>query len=351
MKITWLVNQINQVGGIEQVVCGLSNYFSGVLNYDVEIISINSFEGKPYFQLHEAVRIRHGKIDYRTETTEILRRFISNTLAELDSDYLITCHPAISLHSILLKHRYRGKVIVTQHCAWEHFTVKRRLLNALMFRFADELIVLTKSDQRFYQHALCRATVIPNAIFADVDKKTELTCPMLVAVGRITAVKGFDMLIDAFAQIAHDYPDWRLCICGDGEDLDTLKKQAKKYGLEERILFPGFVRVSEYMSKSSGFVLSSRNEGFSLVLLEAMAHGLPVVAFELPPVKEICNGRGVLTAPRENVPLLAQRMAELMASEKLRRALSEEAFAVSQLYTVQSVAKLWEDLFRRGQKT
>ena len=347
MRIVWLVNNINQVGGIEQVVCGLSQYFSCELDHQVEIISINSAEGRPFFPLHESVTVRHCGLHWRDQTPKKRRQIIRGILPGLNADILLTCHGGISTEVLLYKHAFRGKVVVTQHSACDSFSWKWRLANILLFRFADAFVVLTKADQRFYRKALCRATVIPNAMLSAFSGCSDLKNPMLVAAGRLTEIKGFDQLIDAFAMIAPAHPEWKLCICGDGELMDTLKQQADSHGLSDRILFPGFVSITDRMRSAGGFVLSSRSEGFPLVLLEALTHGLPVVAYELPAVKEICGSRGVLTAACGDTAALAEKMDQLLSSEQLRNRLSEEAIAVSQQYTVAAVAEKWMDLFRQ----
>lgn len=313
MRITWLVNNINQVGGIEQVVCGLSQYFSCELNHQVEIISINSAEGRPFFPLHESVTIRHCGLHWRDQTPKKRRQIIRGILPGLKADILLTCHGGISVEVLLCKHMFRGKVVVTQHSACDSFSAKWLLTNILLFRFADAFVVLTKADQRFYRKAFCRSLVIPNAILSPISGRSDLKEPMLVAAGRLTEIKGFDSLIDAFAMVASDHPEWKICICGDGELMEPLKQQAAAHGLSDRILLPGFVRITDYMRRASGFVLSSRSEGFSLVLVEAMAHGLPVVAYDLPAVKEICGGRGVLTAACGDTAALAEKWTSCSA--------------------------------------
>lgn len=147
--------------------------------------------------------------------------------------------------------------------------------------------------------------------------------------------------------VADKHRDWKLCICGNGEDADTLKALVSSLGLDDRVMFPGFVDVSAYMSKAGGFVLSSRSEGFPLVLGEAMAHGLPVVSYAIPPVVEICGEAYPLLAPSEDIAGLADKMDLLLTSESLRKELSDWVYQFSRNLSIPVVAAQWDELFSR----
>ena len=347
MKIAWLVNHINQVGGIEQVVYGLSQHFSCVLGHEVEIISINSDDGRPFFPLDLSVPIRHCGLNWRDETPKRFRETIRRVLRELDADILLTCHPRISTAVLMNRSLFHGKIIVTQHSTCDSFGAKRRMLNAVFFRFADALVVLNKPDQNFYRRTFCKALIIPNALFSAVSGVSDLKEPVLVAAGRLTEVKGFDMLVDAFAAAAPQHPQWSLFICGDGDQMEALKQRSARLGMADRIHFPGFVKTTDYMRRASGYVLSSRSESFSLVLLEAFAHGLPVVSFELPAIMEVSQNTGILTAPCNDVSALSAQLDQLMASDDLRRKLSREARKRAEHYTVEAIADQWMSLFHK----
>lgn len=112
-----MVNNINQMGGIERVVCGLSSHFCAVQNHSVEIISINSFEDHLFFSIDPSVQIRHCGVDWRECTFRTLCHTVRGVMEELDADILLTCHPTISYAVLLNKRKFAGKVIVTQHSA------------------------------------------------------------------------------------------------------------------------------------------------------------------------------------------------------------------------------------------
>lgn len=109
MKITWLVNNILQIGGIEQVVCGLSNYLMQELDHTVSIISINTSEGIPYFYLDPCIEIQHCGLNWQDQTRTRLDKTISSVIRTLDADVLITCHSPISISALKNRKKFRGK--------------------------------------------------------------------------------------------------------------------------------------------------------------------------------------------------------------------------------------------------
>ena len=151
---------------------------------------------------------------------------------------------------------------------------------------------------------------------ADMESKTVL------AAGRLTAQKGFDFLIAAWAEVAPRHPDWRLRICGRGHLEDRLRQQIAEAGLGESISLEGpSDRLEEDMASSSIFVLSSRFEGFPLVLLEAMGKGLGIVAFDCPtgPGDIVDDHENGILVPAQDVAGLAAGINELIEDDALRR--------------------------------
>ncbi len=346
MKIVWLTNNINQMGGIEQVICGLSNYFSEALGYSVEIISINSSQSNIFYTLNESVYVKHCCIDWREQTFLKLVAHVGNIMSNLDADYLITCHPTISYAALLNKRKFNGKVIVTQHSASESFSKKRLYCNAVMFRFADKFVVLNKTDQDIYKKLGCSSIVIPNANFRFVNNRSSLNNKTILAVGRLEKVKGFDFLLESFSMVAPAHPDWKVCICGGGSCESQLKKQAVDLGISEQVVFPGAVKnMEDYFMQTSVFALSSRSEGFPLVLLEAMSFGIPVVSFNLSAPEKILSDGGGFIVEFGNVSEFAKKLDLLMSDNSLCKQMGDEAYTSSGKYSVSEISEHWKNLF------
>ena len=145
--------------------------------------------------------------------------------------------------------------------------------------------MLTERDAEDYRAVLggrVRVVRVPNAA-RDPGTRRAGDAKVVVAAGRLTRQKGFDLLVDAYAQVAHRYPDWQLHIYGSGEERGRLLAQIHRLGLERQVRLMGYSgTLSEQLSQAALYVMSSRVEGFPMVLLEAMAVGLPVVSFDCP---------------------------------------------------------------------
>jgi glycosyltransferase involved in cell wall biosynthesis len=171
----------------------------------------------------------------------------------------------------------------------------------------------------------------------------------LLAVGRLHPHKGFDLLVRAFEMVAHYFPDWDLVILGDGDGREELQNQINEAGLASRISLPGRVgNIGDWYTQSDLYVLSSRVEGLSNTLIEAMASGLAPVAFdcETGPREIVRNGiDGVLVNPSEDVEALAAHLSDMMAREAQRKAYAKRAVDVRDRFSTTRVMALWRQVF------
>ena len=347
ITVTWLVLDINLLGGIEQVVCGLTNHFINEFGYTVKILSIHSAKTNTAFPLDEKAEVFHYNQGWRPKTRRSTSKFIKKLLLNLETDILITCHPSISNHVVINMKHLKGKHIITEHSAPESYTKKRLLVNSLFFRFADVFVNLTEHSRSKYKKFFCDSIVIPNAIFLQDISRSSLDNKIVVAAGRLEEIKGYDRLLTAFSIATKEHPEWKLYICGDGSCAEKLKAQAKELNLNERVFFPGRVKMNEFYAKASIFSLSSRFESFSLVLVEAQSYGLPTVTFDMPSISEVTNGNGVLIAPQNDVHMFAEHLKTLFESKETMMKLSDEAYLQSKKFTIAAIGEKWKELFER----
>lgn len=169
--------------------------------------------------------------------------------------------------------------------------------------------------------------VLPNTVPAPLPKPSPLTGQRIVSVGRLVWGKGFERLIDAFAAVAVDHPEWELRIVGEGPRRRALQERITTHGLDERVTLAGATsQVEAELRAASVFALPSRHEAFGLVLLEAMACGLPVLAFDCPqgPRDLIGDGSGILV-PDDDVGAFTDGLRSLVASPQRRDELAGAA--------------------------
>jgi glycosyltransferase involved in cell wall biosynthesis len=263
--------------------------------------------------------------------------------------FLIATRPALNLLAAELSPPGLVTIGQEQMHLRSHDRARQRAFRRWYPRL-DALVVLTDLDRRRYDELLSgrvRLYSIPNTIRPNVGPVAPLEGTTILAAGRLTRQKGFDLLIAAFAQIAPERPDWRLRICGSGPWHERLERLAAEHGLSDRVSLPGPVEpLADEMNAAALFILSSRFEGFPLVLLEAMAKGMPVVAFDCPtgPGEVIDDHRNGLLVPAEDVDGLARAIAEATADTSLRRRLASEAARTASQYTIETVGPQWDAL-------
>jgi glycosyltransferase involved in cell wall biosynthesis len=215
----------------------------------------------------------------------------------------------------------------------------------------DVVTVLTERDRQDYRQALgsgVRVEQIPNGVPEPRPAPAALDAKVLVAAGRLLSQKGFDMLLDAFALVSARHPDWELRIFGSGPWQARLTAQIDRLGLTGRAHLKGATtRLDDELAAASIFVLSSRFEGLPMVLLEAMAAGLPPVAFDCPtgPGEVIGNGTSGLLVPPTDTAALAAGICALIEDPDRRRAMGAAARDRSRAYSMPAVTAQWERLF------
>lgn len=251
-------------------------------------------------------------------------------------------------------------VIATEHTHPPSQTISSFWLRMRRWGYpqAARVVALTSGTAQWISQHLpgSRVVVIPNAVRWPLAVAEPIVEPpqrngrkRLLAVGRLHPHKGFDLLLDAFAAIAGWLPDWDLVILGEGPERDALQAQIGRTGLSGRVSMPGRVgNVADWYARSDLYVLSSRVEGLSNTLLEAMASGLPAVAFDCETgPREIIRHDidGVLVSPAEDVDALAAHLSDLMSRPARRESLARRATDVRDRFSVARVMALWRHLF------
>ncbi|MBF2017207.1 MAG: glycosyltransferase family 4 protein [Rivularia sp. T60_A2020_040] len=183
---------------------------------------------------------------------------------------------------------------------------------------------------------------------ADSEKK------LLVAMGRLTYQKGFDILLLAFNKIAHKYPQWQLMILGEGELRQQLENLRDKLGLSHQVTFPGRIKNPfPFLKKSEIFVLSSRYEGFGNVIIEAMACGLPVISTDCPngPREIINHNLNGILVPTEDVSALASAIEHLITNPEEAAKLAEKAQQTLGRFRLEQILENWQVLINETAKS
>jgi glycosyltransferase involved in cell wall biosynthesis len=303
-----------------------------------------------------ASRLAHPKdVRYRSfsvRTDLALIRFVRS----LDSDVVIGTRPSLNL--ILARYAPAGVIAVGQehmHLA-RHGPELRRSFRRL-YPQLDAMVTLTEADARDYRQLLgpaARVRSVPNAVpdVGEVRAAHDPETKVVVAAGRLARQKGFDRLVAAWAQVARKHPDWRLDIFGHGDDV-SLQARIDKKKLTQVVTLRGFTdQLYQRFAESAIYAMSSRSEGFPMVLLEAMGCGLPLVSFDCPtgPADIIQDGRNGLLVPDGNIKGLAAALNRLIEDPELRRRMGAAGVEMAKDYAPTRIAARWEQLFEELQQ-
>ncbi|TNG99297.1 glycosyltransferase family 4 protein, partial [Pasteurellaceae bacterium Phil31] len=289
-NIVFFVGNLNNSGGTERVSTDIANL---LLENGYRITFINLWAGDtPFFPLDENIKV----LSLNQTRESFKKTYFSNVLKlrkiikECRFDILIDVESMLSLYSIpaLINLKVR-------HVCWEHFNFKinlgkrtRDLSRQLAGIFVDDIITLTERDKHFWKKGLIwqRANIIaiPNpSTFKPQDLHPELNNKTFLAVGRLTYQKGFDLLLEAWKEALPVLTanGWKLRIVGDGEDKKNLLEFIQNNNLSSSVTIENSTdKIKDFYAKASFYVMSSRFEGFGLVLIEAQAFGLPIISFD-----------------------------------------------------------------------
>ncbi len=217
------------------------------------------------------------------------------------------------------------------------------------FRKLDQTIVLCEHDAETYHQydSAFKPSVIYNPLTLEPGVPSTGTSKSFLAVGRFSHQhKGFDLLIEAFHLFSQKNQEWTLDIVGEGVEEELYRSLIKKYDLEDRVTIHPFTNhIHDYYSNAQVYVLSSRWEGFGLVLVEAMAHGLPVVSSDLPTSKEIMGDFG-LYFKNGDITDLAERLEEATHIDWSKK--SQEAFNIAKRFDIQNIISRWKEIIENG---
>ena len=374
IKIVFCTPAIYSAGGVERVVTVKANYFAERLGYDVSIIVTEGKGSDAFFPVSNQVRIINYELNFEElwqlpfwkkviayiRKQRLFKKKLEADLMQLRPDFVIsTLRREINfINQIkdgsikigeLHVNRANYRTFDGRNSNWVKRLFSRFWSRSLLchLKQLDRMVVLTDSALSDWPE-LDNVVKIPDPLPFKIESNSELSAKRVVSIGRYAYDKGNDLLLRAWAIIEKQAPDWTLDVYGNG-DRASYQQQLVELGIDQQrchLLGPTTDVKKAYLS-SSLFVLPSRFEGFGLVLIEAMACGVPVIAFDCEngPRSIINHGASGFLIPPFDVEAMADKILLLMRDDSLRKAMGFKAQKKACLYDIDTVGKLWKQLF------
>lgn len=351
MEIFILINDITRHAGTERAVCNLANIL--IKKHTVTIISRDTNAGNAFFPIDSKIQLIHLGADIcHASTLQKLKKYFCmyKKLRELAKEnagavFIATISSVNALITLLGKNI---KTIGCEHFNYDAACLRQKVLRRIFYPRLDFVVCLTNEDAKRYTFIKNnRLFVIPNSLSFECDITSNCTAKRIIAVGRLTKQKGFDLLLDSAVLMKEKIPDWHLDIFGDGEDKDALLEKIARLKLQTFVSIKSPTKniEQEYIA-SSLFVMSSRWEGLPMVLLEAQHCGIPAVSFDCQtgPSEVIVHGETGFIVPLGDVTALAEKTIELALNEEMRISFGKKAKENSKRFSTEEIEKKWDEL-------
>ena len=374
ISIAYCIPALYYPSGMERVLTQKANYLAE-RGYEVHIV-LTDGEGKsPYYHLDSRIKLHQLAIDFEKpyhygllkriwlyqKKMHILKKKLNECLCNIHPDITISLlrrdinvinkmkDGSIKIGEIhfdrLHYRQFSSRYLPNIICKIVSLYWSKSLIAEL--RKLARFVVLTYEDASNWPE-LKNLTVIPNPISVFPEHRSKCNQKQVMACGRYVEQKGFDRLIDAWSIVSKQHKDWILRIYGDGHLREILEQQVNRLGLNRQCILEHSVKdISACYLNRSIFVLSSRFEGFGLVLAEAMASGVPVVSFDCPcgPKDIITDGVDGFLARDGDVQDLANKIIMLIENTNKRIDMGGQARFSSQRYHINQIGPQWESLF------
>lgn len=355
INVCFFSGDITRSGGTERVATVIANELQKNNEYRVSFVSMWENGDKPFFYIDDSIKrfTLYGKekkgFHHLLGYIKRLRKIVKKN----NFDILVDVDGILDMYSIPALIGLKTKLI-----SWEQFNYYqnpyvnyRKLTRRMAAKLADAIVVITKEDEQYYRDNLkLKTTVyqIYNPLTIDNKGETaDLESKTILSVGRITEQKGFDMLVDVAEKVLQDHKDWKWIIIGDGEDKDEILQKIKEKGLEGNInILSNVDNVEEYYKNSSIYVMTSRYEGFGLVLTEAMSFGVPCVSFKCPagPSEIIEDGVNGYLVDCFDINTMSKRIKELIVNKNNRINCSQKTVIIKENFNLEDIVQKWNEI-------
>jgi glycosyltransferase involved in cell wall biosynthesis len=360
MKLLYIVPNINNEGGVARVLSIKANYLVEKLGYEVHILTQN--EGfYPLFYSFNSNIVFHD-LPLKGNFFQFFNSFakgLKSKIKAIQPDIVVVCDNGLKAYSIPFILKNRVPLVLEMHSS--KFVEERELKNDFLTKVISNGISLLKktgikkydrfvvvTSESIAEWEIEDAIVIPNPLWFASEKSSALENKKVIAVGRHTYEKGFDSMLLIWKKVVAKHPDWILEIYGKASENINLKLLAENLSISDNVVFYEPVQdIDKKYLEASFYLMTSRFEGFGMVLIEAMASGLPCIAYDCP-----CGPRGVISQNQDgfliengNESDYVKAIETLIDNAALRRKMGKKAKLSSEKYNIDLIMDTWNQLF------
>lgn len=372
MKLLYCIPSLENCGGTERVLTTRLNYLASHSSNEIYIVLTEHQSREPYFRLDPKITVINLNVDFESDRSfiskilnykkrlRVYKNKLNSILEQVRPDILTSL---LSHEMDIISHlAFNGVKIGENHFNrdFRYSFVKNNTKNPIrrcIARFRnyqlgksvsnlDALVSLTKEDAMSWNNQV-NSVVIPNPLSFSSATKSSYESNKIIAVGRFTPQKGFDLLLKAWKIIYKKFPDWELAIYGSGPEEINLHDYIVSQDLKRVVIHPFTKDIVEKYIESDFLVVSSRFEGFGLVIIEAMECGLPVISFDCKsgPKDIITNEVDGYLVKAGDIELLAKAISNMISNPNQIKSMGENAIIKAQQYRLDNIMGQWINLY------
>lgn len=360
MKLLYITNGIAGSGGLERVLSVKASMLAEDYGYEVAILGLNSGNENPFFEFSTKIKFIQSPVSgnpiqyflqYKKGIQKAVKEFQPDVISVCDDGLKGFFIPRIIAKKIpIIYERHVSKLIEVnenQGLVKEKMTqIKFWLMNQLAKDFSRFVLLTNGNKNEWISN---NTQIIPNPLPFVTGKNSDLQNKKVIAIGKQSYQKSYDRLLKIWSLLEVELSDWQLHIYGKENLSLGLENLTKELGIQNQVYFhPPEKKIEEKYLESSIFVLSSRYEGFGMVLIEAMECGLPCVSFDCPsgPADIISDGEDGFLVENGNLEQFAEKLKGLMNDFALRKEMGEKAKKSAKKYLPENIVKQWDELFQ-----